>query len=65
LLTDTALELDRRNPQIASRLLLPLGRWRRYDTKRGNLMHAQLERVAAAPDLSKDAYEVVSKSLES
>jgi aminopeptidase N len=34
LLADTALELDRKNPQIASRLLLPLGRWRRYDKPR-------------------------------
>jgi len=65
LLTDTALDLDRKNPQIASRLLLPLGRWRRYDTHRGRLMNEQLERVAAAPGLSKDAYEVVSKSLRS
>ncbi len=65
LLADTALELDRKNPQIASRLLLPLGRWRRYDTSRGNLMHVQLDRIAKTEGLSKDAYEVVSKSLRS
>ena len=65
LLADTALELDARNPQIASRLLLPLGRWRRYDTTRGNLMQGELARIAETPGLSKDAYEVVSKSLES
>lgn len=65
LLADVALELDRKNPQIASRLLLPLGRWRRYDTNRQTLMHGQLERIGETAGLSKDAYEVVSKSLRS
>jgi aminopeptidase N len=63
LLADTAIELDQRNPQIASRLLLPLGRWRRYDKGRQALMQAELERMLAAPGLSKDSYEVVTKSL--
>ncbi len=63
LLAETALELDRRNPQIASRLLLPLGRWRRYDARRQALMRAELERILATSGLSKDSYEVVSKSL--
>jgi aminopeptidase N len=65
LLADTALELDAKNPQIASRLLLPLGRWRRYDANRAALMQAQLTRIADTPGLSKDAFEVVSKSLMS
>lgn len=63
LLTETALELDRKNPQTAARLLLTLGRWRRFDPARQTLMRAELERIAATPGLSKDAYEVVTKSL--
>jgi aminopeptidase N len=63
LLADTALELDGRNPQIASRLLLPLGRWRRYDPNRQALMRTALERILGTEGLSKDSYEVVTKSL--
>ena len=64
LLADVALEIDRRNPQLASRLLLPLGRWRRYDAGRQAAMRGELERIARADGLSKDSYEVVSKSLQ-
>jgi len=63
LLADIALELDPKNPQIASRLLLPLGRWRRYDQTRQSHMQAELQRIAGTAGLSKDSYEVVSKSL--
>jgi aminopeptidase N len=42
-----------------------MARWRRYDAARQALMRAQLERVAGAEGLSKDAYEIASKSLES
>jgi aminopeptidase N len=63
LLTDKVLELDRRNPQVAARMLSALGRWRRFDEVRQDLMRAQLERVVAAPGLSRDSYEIASKSL--
>ena len=62
LLVDTVEQLDPLNPQIASRLLTPLTRWRRYG-ERSEAMRKALERVAALPELSRDAYEVVSKSL--
>jgi len=57
------IAVDKLNPQIAARMVPPLGRWRRFEPKRGALMRAQLERIAATPGLSKDAYEQVSKSL--
>ena len=63
LLADKVLELDRRNPQVAARLLAALGRWRRFDPGRQALMRAELERVVAAAGLSRDAYEIASKSL--
>ncbi len=62
-LADRILELDPLNPQIASRLLYPMTRWRRYDEIRQALMRAQLERVLEVEGLSNDVYEVVSKSL--
>ena len=51
------------NPQIASRLLTPLTKWRYY-TDRQELMRAELELLAASEKLSPDVYEVVSKSLK-
>ena len=61
-LGDIVLQLNGLNPQIASRLLTPLTKWRNY-TGRHTLMRAELERLARAPDLSPDVYEVVTKSL--
>lgn len=61
-LADVVLELDAMNPQIASRLITPLTRWQKMDSKRQQLMQTELKRIAAA-DLSKDLYEVVQKAL--
>jgi aminopeptidase N len=62
-LADQIIVLNKLNPQIASRLLAPLTRWRKYDASRQGLMKAELERILAAGELSSDVYEVVSKSL--
>ena len=56
------LDLDPLNPQVAARMLRIMARWRRFDPQRQELMHAQLARIAAA-QVSKDVYEVASKSL--
>lgn len=63
LLAERVIELDRRNPQVAARLLSALGRWRRFDAGRQELMRRELERVLATPGLSRDSYEIASKSL--
>ena len=62
-LADLILAADKLNPQVAARLLPPLGRWHRFDEKRAALMRAELERMVATPGLSKDVYEQASKSL--
>lgn len=62
-LADLVIELNALNPQIASRQLAPLTRWRKYDSARQALMKAELERILASGTLSSDVYEVVSKSL--
>ena len=54
---------DKVNKQLAARLVLPLGPWRRYDKQRQDLMRAALEQIKATPGLSKDVFEIVSKSL--
>jgi len=63
LLADNIILLNTLNPQIASRLVAPLSKWRRYVDHQGQQMKAQLQRIMAQDSLSKDVYEVVSKSL--
>ena len=60
---DRVLEVDSKNPQVASRLLRPLGRLKPFDDQRQALMRAELERAMARPNLSRDCYEIASKSL--
>jgi aminopeptidase N len=64
LVADHVLELDPRNPQVASRLAQSFGRWRRYDRARQDRMRAEFERILAAPRLSRDVFEIASKSLQ-
>jgi aminopeptidase N len=63
LLADLIIDSDRINPQVAARLIPPLGRWRRFNDPRAALMRAELERILQSPGLSKDVYEQASKSL--
>jgi aminopeptidase N len=60
---DMIIAIDKSNPQVAARLVPPLGRWRRFAEDRAALMRAELERILKAPGLSKDVYEQASKSL--
>ncbi len=61
-LSDQVIALDKLNPQIASRLLTPLTRWKKFDSERQALMQSQLQRIKATADLSRDVFEVVDKS---
>jgi aminopeptidase N len=63
LLADSVLKLDAMNPQIASRLVMPLCQWGRFESTFQEQMKAELRRMAAK-DLSKDLYEIVSKSVD-
>ena len=62
-LADQVLILDPRNPQVAARLLTPLGHWRRQAPAWQGLMTAELRRILSAPRLSKQTYEIASKAL--
>jgi aminopeptidase N len=62
-LADMIIAADKLNPQVAARLVPPLGRWRRFEPKRAAMMREALERIAATQGLSKDVYEQVTKSL--
>ena len=62
-ISDYIIELNKLNPQIASRLTTVFTLWRKYDQQRQTLMKSQLERIKAEPKLSKDVYEIIEKSL--
>ena len=62
LLKEIVLTLDALNPQIASRLVMPLTRWQSYDEATASRMTSELQALAGHK-LSKDLYEVVEKSL--
>ena len=62
-LADRVIELNALNPQIASRMVSGLAQWRRYDANRQSLMKQELQRIVATEHLSKDVYEIASKSL--
>ena len=62
-LADWIIELNHSNPQVASRMLTPLTRWKKYSAARQDLMKAELNRILAVEGLSTDVYEVVTKSL--
>jgi aminopeptidase N len=63
LIADLVLALDPLNAQTAARFVPALGRWRRIEPARAALMRGELERIAAAPALSRDTYEQVTRSL--
>lgn len=57
-------ELNSSNPQVASRLIDPLLKFRKYDAERQALIKAQLEQLKGMDNLAKDLYEKVTKALE-
>ncbi len=63
MIADLILALDPINPQTAARFVPSLGRWRRIEPGRAALMRDELERIAAAPQLSRDTFEQVTRSL--
>jgi aminopeptidase N len=64
MVADVILALDPINPQTAAKFVPALGRWRRIEPGRAALMKAELERILAAGNLSRDTFEQVSRSLE-
>lgn len=57
-------DLNKTNPSIASRFLTPMREWKRYTKDRQDAMKSVLQDIYSLPELSKDVYEVVSKTLK-
>lgn len=60
---ERVIELNTRNPQVASRLLEKLTMWKRLDEAHGELMKGSLLKIQQAGSLSEDVYEILTKSL--
>ena len=62
-LANYLIKLNNINPQVAARLITPLTHWQKFDKSRQDLMQHQLLRISDTPDLSKDLFEKITKSL--
>ncbi|WP_340678102.1 aminopeptidase N [Paraglaciecola sp.] len=62
-LANYLIKLNKINPQVAARLITPLTHWRKVDKQRQGLMQHQLMRISDIPELSKDLFEKITKSL--
>jgi aminopeptidase N len=60
---DTVISLDAINPQVAARLMTAFRSWRALEPVRRGHAEAALQRVAAAPALSRDVNDIVVRSL--
>ena len=60
---EQVIALNASNPQVAARLARSLDRWRKYTPALQEKMRLALQQVAAAPKLSRDVSEVISKAL--
>jgi aminopeptidase N len=64
-IADKVIQIDSMNPQVASRLVnYSFNAIKRVDENRKTLMQAQLKRILSTSNLSKDTFEIVSKSLK-
>ncbi|MDJ0034286.1 aminopeptidase N [Pantoea allii] len=62
-LVEMLTDLNTRNPQVASRMIEPLIRLKRYDANRQALMRQALEQLQGLDKLSGDLYEKITKAL--
>ncbi|MBT8408571.1 MAG: aminopeptidase N, partial [Alphaproteobacteria bacterium] len=64
MLVDWLIKLDPVNPQTAARQVTGFETWRRYDKDRQDLIEAELNRLAATPNLSGETSEMVTRILD-
>ncbi|MGB6007059.1 aminopeptidase N [Castellaniella sp.] len=62
---EQVLALNELNPEVAARLARAFDNWARFEPAGRDGMQAALQRVRAAPGLSRNVHEIVSKALAS
>ena len=63
LLASVVLKLDPKNPQLAARLAGNFKSYKVLEERRRAHAEAALKRIAAASGLSRDTYEIVTRTL--
>ncbi len=64
-MADKVLEMDKINPQVASRLAAAFKDFKRLEDAQKKLMEVELRRIVETDGLSKNVYEIASKTLNS
>lgn len=62
-LADKLIELDAKNPQVASRLARCFDRWKRFDNTRQTHAQAALIKIRDHAGLSRDVQEIVLRAI--
>ncbi len=62
-LSEKIRQLDKLNPQMAARLIIPMTNWRKYNSKRQQLMKKELLNIKEQKNLSNDLQEFIDSSL--
>ncbi|MBB5073565.1 aminopeptidase N [Bartonella callosciuri] len=57
------LEIDKKNPQLASRLLTMMRSWRQLEPIRQQKLETALKTIAEAPQLSSDVNDIINRLL--
>jgi aminopeptidase N len=63
LMADAVIKLNGINPQVAARMAGTFRSWHLYDTTRRTQAAAEMDRIVAVPALSKDVFEIISRTL--
>jgi aminopeptidase N len=64
LIAESVLDIDTRNPQVASRLLTSFRSWRALDPQRSALAESALLRISSCENLSRDSRDIVDRTLQ-
>jgi aminopeptidase N len=63
IVSETILKLDAINPQVAARMATGFRSWRMMNEARRNAAAKQLQSIVDTPHLSRDTYEIISRTL--
>jgi aminopeptidase N len=64
LVADAVIKIDAFNPQVSARMLGAFKSWRMLEPVRQKRAEAELERIKAHENLSRDLFEIVTKTLD-
>jgi aminopeptidase N len=64
LIAESVLQIDKRNPQVASRLLTSFRSWRALESHRSALAESALLRISSSEELSRDCRDIVDRTLQ-